>query len=58
MPAKPVARSAAAEMDEATADAPVLDLPASPVAKMIARGQERGYVIHERSPAARRDQTS
>ena len=47
MPAKPVARSAAAEMDEESADGPILDLPASPVAKMIARGRERGYVTHD-----------
>ena len=47
MPAKPVARSAAAEMDEEMADGPILDLSVSPVAKMIARGRERGYVTHD-----------
>ena len=47
MPVKPVERSAAAEMDEATAYGTVLEHPASPVAKMIARGQERGYVTHD-----------
>ena len=47
MLAKPIERSRPAEGDEGSADAPVLDLPASPVAKMIARGQERGYVTHD-----------
>ena len=44
---KPIERSRTAEGDEAPADGPVLDLPASPVAKMIARGRERGYVTHD-----------
>ena len=47
MLAKPIERRRPAEGDEGSADAPVLDLPASPVAKMIARGQERGYVTHD-----------
>ena len=47
MLAKPIERSRPAEGDEGSADAPVLDLPASPVAKMIARGRERGYVTHD-----------
>ena len=47
MLAKPIERSRPAEGDEEPADGPVLDLPASPVAKMIARGQERGYVTHD-----------
>ena len=47
MPVKPVERSAAAEMDEAMAYGTVLEHPAAPVAKMIARGRERGYVTHD-----------
>ena len=47
MLAKPIERSRPAEGDEESADAPVPDLPASPVAKMIARGRERGYVTHD-----------
>ena len=47
MLAKPMEQSRTTEMDEAPADGPVLDLPASPVAKMIARGRERGYVTHD-----------
>ena len=47
MSVKPVKRSAAAEMDEAPAYGPVLDLPATPVTEMIARGRERGYITHD-----------
>ena len=47
MLAKPIERSSTAEGDEETADGPILDLSASPVAKMIARGRERGYVTHD-----------
>ena len=47
MLAKPIERSRPAEGDEESADAPVLDLTDSPVAKMIARGRERGYVTHD-----------
>ena len=47
MLAKPIERSRPAEGDEGSADAPVLDLPASPVAKMIARGRECGYVTRD-----------
>ena len=47
MLAKPIERSTTAEGDEETADGPILDLSASPVAKMIARGRERGYVTHD-----------
>ena len=47
MLAKPIERSTTTEGDEETADGPILDLSASPVAKMIARGRERGYVTHD-----------
>ena len=47
MLAKPIERSTTAEGDEETADGSILDLPASPVARMIARGRERGYVTHD-----------
>ncbi len=47
MPVKPVERSAAAEMDEATAYGTVLEHPAAPVTEMLARGRERGYVTHD-----------
>ena len=47
MLAKPIERSRSAEGDEESANGPVLDLPASPVAKMITRGRERGYVTHD-----------
>ena len=47
MLAKPIERSRPAEGDEETADKPILDLSVSPVAKMIARGRERGYVTHD-----------
>ena len=47
MLAKPIERSRTTEGDEETADGPILDLSASPVAKMIARGRERGYVTHD-----------
>ena len=47
MPVKPVERSAAAEMDEATAYGSVLEHPAAPVTEMLARGRERGYVTHD-----------
>ena len=47
MLAKPIERSRPAEGDEETADRPILDLSVSPVAKMIARGRERGYVTHD-----------
>ena len=47
MLAKPIERSRTTEGDEGSADAPVLDLPASPVTEMIARGRERGYVTHD-----------
>ena len=47
MLAKPIERSATAEGDEETADGPILDLTASPVAKMVVGGRERGYVTHD-----------
>ena len=47
MLAKPVERSRTTEGDAETADGPILDLSASPVAKMIARGRKRGYVTHD-----------
>ena len=47
MLAKPIERSRTTEGDEETADGPILDLSVSPVAKMIARGRERGYVTHD-----------
>ena len=47
MLAKPIERSTTTEGDEETADGPILDLSASPVAKMIARGRERGYVTQD-----------
>ena len=47
MLAKPIERSRTTEGDEETADGPVLDLPASPVTEMFARGRERGYVTHD-----------
>ena len=47
MLAKPIERSRPAEGDEEPADRPTLDLSVSPVAKMIARGRERGYVTHD-----------
>ena len=47
MLAKPIERSTTAEGDEETADGPILDLSASPVAKMVVRGRERGYVTHD-----------
>ena len=47
MLAKPIERSTTAEGDEETADGSILDLPASPVARMIARGRERGYLTHD-----------
>ena len=47
MPANQVERSRTTEGNEETADGPILDLSISPVAKMIARGRERGYVTHD-----------
>ena len=47
MLAKPMEQSTTAEGDEETADGSILDLPASPVARMIARGRERDYVTHD-----------
>ena len=47
MLAKPIERSRITEGDEEMADRPILDLSVSPVAKMIARGRERGYVTHD-----------
>ena len=47
MLAKPIERSTTAEGDEETAGGSILDLPASPVARMIARGRERGYLTHD-----------
>ena len=47
MLAKPIERSRTTEGDEEMADRPILDLSVSPVAKMIARGRERGYVTHD-----------
>ena len=47
MLAKPIERSRTTEGNEEMADRPILDLSVSPVAKMIARGRERGYVTHD-----------
>ena len=47
MPTNQLDLSRTTEEDGEIADGPVLDLPTAPVADMIARGRERGYVTHD-----------